>query len=124
MISKHPDVAECAVFGIENNLKGQLLLGEFVLKSVINRNLEEIRRKIAQMVRNQIGTIDCYRDTVIVDRLPKTRSDKILRGILRKIADGQHYAMHATTDDPKILSEIEVKLKSIGLGKKSDTHYL
>lgn len=118
VISKHPDVAECAVFGIEDSLKGQLPLGLIVLKSGVNRDSKQIKQEIAQMVRNQIGPIACYRDTVIVERLPKTRSGKILRGILRKIADGQSYTMPATIDDPAILVEIEEKLRSIGLARK------
>ncbi len=118
VISKHPDVAECAVFGIEDSFKGQLPLGLIVLKAGVNRDPNEIKQEIAQMVRNQIGPIACYRDTIIVERLPKTRSGKILRGILRKIADGQSYTMPATIDDPAILIEIEEKLRSLGFGKK------
>ncbi len=118
VIATHPDVAECAVFGVEDGFKGQLPLGLVVLKAGVNRDLNEIKQEIAHMIRNQIGPIACYRDTVIVERLPKTRSGKILRSIMRKIADGQSYTMPATIDDPAILLEIEEKLTQIGLGKK------
>ena len=103
VIATHPDVAECAVFGVEDGFKGQLPLGLVVLKAGVNRDLNEIKQEIAHMIRNQIGPIACYRDTVIVERLPKTRSGKILRSIMRKIADGQSYTMPATIDDPAIL---------------------
>lgn len=118
VIAKHPDVAECAVFGVEDSFKGQLPLGLVVLKSGVTRDHNEIKQEIAQMIRNQIGPIACYRETVIVERLPKTRSGKILRSIMRKIADGQPYDMPATIDDPAILIEIEGKLKQIGYGKR------
>lgn len=118
VIATHPDVAECAVFGVEDSFKGQLPLGLVVLKAGVNRDLNEIKQEIAHMIRNQIGPIACYKDTVIVERLPKTRSGKILRSIMRKIANGQSYTMPATIDDPAILLEIEEKLTQIGLGKK------
>lgn len=118
IISKHPDVAECAVFGVEDNLKGQLPIGTVVLKAGVNRDVAQIKKELAQMIREQIGPIACYKDTAIVARLPKTRSGKILRGTMRKIADGQPYTTPATIDDPAILGEIEEALKLIGYGKK------
>ncbi len=117
IIAKHPDVAECAVFGVEDNLKGQLPVGTVVLKAGVNRDPAELKKELAQMIREQIGPIACYKDTAIVARLPKTRSGKILRGIMRKIADGQPYSMPATIDDPAILGEIEEALKQIGYAK-------
>ena len=118
IIAKHPDVAECAVFGAEDNLKGQLPVGTVVLKAGVNRDPAELKKELAQMIREQIGPIACYKDTAIVARLPKTRSGKILRGTMRKIADGQPYSMPATIDDPAILGEIEEALKQIGYAKK------
>lgn len=118
IISKHPDVAECAVFGAEDSLKGQLPIGTVVLKAGVTRDPAEIKKELAQMIREQIGPIACYKDTAIVARLPKTRSGKILRGTMRKIADGQPYSMPATIDDPAILGEIEEALKQIGYAKK------
>jgi propionyl-CoA synthetase len=118
IISKHPDVAECAVFGAEDNLKGQLPVGTVVLKAGVNREPADIKKELAQMIREQIGPIACYKDTAVVARLPKTRSGKILRGTMRKIADGQPYSMPATIDDPAILGEIEEALKQIGYAKK------
>ncbi len=118
IISKHPDVAECAVFGVEDNLKGQLPVGTVVLKAGVSREHTEIKKELTQMIREQIGPIACYKDTAVVARLPKTRSGKILRGTMRKIADGQTYSMPATIDDPAILGEIEEALKQIGYAKK------
>ncbi len=119
VIAKHPDVAECAVFGVEDSLKGQLPIGVVVLKAGVTRDHAEIKKELVQMIREQIGPIACYKDTAIVARLPKTRSGKILRGTMRKIADGQPYTMPATIDDPAILGEIEEALKLIGYAKKS-----
>ncbi len=118
IISTHPDVAECAVFGAEDNLKGQLPLGTVVLKAGVSRDPAELKKELSQMIRDQIGPIACYKDTAIVARLPKTRSGKILRGTMRKIADGQPYSMPATIDDPAILGEIEDAMKQIGYAKK------
>ncbi len=118
IISKHPDVAECAVFGVGDNLKGQLPVGTVVLKAGVSREHAEIKKELTQMIRDQIGPIACYKDTAVVARLPKTRSGKILRGTMRKIADGQTYSMPATIDDPAILGEIEEALKQIGYAKK------
>ncbi|MEW6116305.1 MAG: propionyl-CoA synthetase [Nitrospirota bacterium] len=118
IIAKHPAVAECAVIGAADSLKGQLPVGFIVLKAGANGNSEKIKEELVQMVRGQIGPIACYRETAVVARLPKTRSGKILRGIMRKIADGQEYRMPSTIDDPAILGEIEEALKGIGYAKK------
>ncbi len=120
IIAKHPDVAECAVFGAEDNLKGQVPVGVAVLKAGVSRDSEEIKRELVRMIREQIGPIACYKDTAVVARLPKTRSGKILRGIMSKIADGQPYSTPATIDDPAILGEIEDALKQIGYNKKEE----
>jgi propionyl-CoA synthetase len=118
IIAKHPSVAECAVIGAADALKGQLPLGFVVLKAGVDGKSETLRHELVTMMRGQIGPIACYKDTAIVARLPKTRSGKILRGIMRKIADGQEYRMPSTIDDPTILGEIEDALKGLGYAKK------
>ena len=118
IVATHPDVAECAVIGAADSIKGQLPLGFVVLKSGVNRDGAEIKGELKLKIRNEIGPIACYRDTCIVARLPKTRSGKILRGTMRKIADGEQYSAPSTIDDPAILGEIEKALNSIGYGKK------
>jgi propionyl-CoA synthetase len=114
VVSTHRDIAECAVIGVHDNIKGQVPIGLCVLKAGVNRSEEEIRNELARMVRNTIGAIACYKETAVVKRLPKTRSGKILRGTMRKIADGEPYAVPSTIDDPAILGEIENSLKGIG----------
>ncbi len=118
IVATHPDVAECAVIGAADSIKGQIPLGFVVLKSGVNRDGAEIKGELKLKIRNEIGPIACYRDTCIVARLPKTRSGKILRGTMRKIADGEQYSAPSTIDDPAILGEIEKALNSIGYGKK------
>jgi len=113
VIAKHPDVAECAVVGRKDEFKGQLPLGLVVLKSTVQRDHEEIKKELVQMVRDQIGAVASFKEVVIVPRLPKTRSGKILRGTIRKIADGESYTVPSTIDDPAILNEIEEALKTI-----------
>jgi propionyl-CoA synthetase len=116
VISKHPNVAECAVVGREDGMKGQVPLGFVVLKSNVTRKPEAIVAELVQMVRDQIGAIACFKQALIVTRLPKTRSGKILRAIMRKIADGSKYTIPPTIDDPAILKEIEEQIKEIRLG--------
>ena len=114
VLASHPDVAECAVIGVADDLKGQLPLGFLVLKSGVTRDLSEILQEVTQMVREQIGPVAAFKTATIVKRLPKTRSGKILRGVMQKIADSQGYTMPATIDDPAILAEIEEALKQVG----------
>jgi propionyl-CoA synthetase len=118
VLSTHPDVAECAVIGPEDDLKGQVPVGLCVLKSGVGRPQDEIVSEVVAMVRKEIGPIAAFKQAVVVDRLPKTRSGKVLRGTMRKIADGQEFAIPSTIDDPAILSEIEDALKTLGYGKK------
>jgi len=118
IISTHPDVAECAVIGVGDNLKGQLPVGFAVLKAGVKKDPDEISKELAMLIRDQIGPIACYKETAIVARLPKTRSGKILRGTMRKIADGEEYKAPSTIDDPVILTEIEGALKDIGYARK------
>ncbi len=117
IVATHPDVAECAVLGVADNLKGQVPLGFFVLKAGVTRSSEEIGKECVQMVRDQIGPVACFRQATEVPRLPKTRSGKILRGTMRKIADNEDYRMPSTIDDPTVLDEIEEAIVKIGYGK-------
>lgn len=120
VLASHPDVAECAVIGAADPLKGQVPLGFLVLKAGVERAREsEIVREVAQMVRERIGPVAAFRTATVVKRLPKTRSGKILRGIMQKIADSEQYKMPATIDDPAILPEIEEALKCLGYAKGS-----
>jgi len=118
VVATHKDVAECAVIGVHDTLKGQLPLGLVVLKSGAHGSDEDIRKELSFMVRNTIGPIACYKETCVVKRLPKTRSGKILRGTMRKIADGESYVMPSTIDDPATLEEIEVALRKAGYAHK------
>ncbi len=118
VLSTHRDVAECAVIGVHDGLKGQVPLGLVVLKAGVTTSEEEIRKELSAMVRETIGPIAGYRETCVVKRLPKTRSGKILRGIMRKIADSAPYAMPSTIDDPAILGEIDEALKKAGYAQK------
>ncbi|GAB4334140.1 MAG: propionyl-CoA synthetase [Desulfobulbaceae bacterium] len=114
VIATHPAVAECAVIGTDDQLKGQKPIGFIVLKAGVDQDHEEIKKDLVQMIRNQIGPIACYKETAVVKRLPKTRSGKILRGTMRAIAAGKEYRMPSTIDDPAILDEITQDLKSMG----------
>ncbi|AWK85552.1 propionyl-CoA synthetase [Azospirillum thermophilum] len=114
VLSSHKDVAECAVIGVADDLKGQVPLGFVCLKAGVTRPHEEIVKEIVQLVREQIGPVADFKRAVVVDRLPKTRSGKILRGTMQKIADNQDYKTPATIDDPGILPEIAVALQSLG----------
>jgi propionyl-CoA synthetase len=118
VVATHPSVAECAVFGTEDQLKGQLPVGLVVLKAGVEQDLEELKADLVKMVRSQIGPIACYRETSIVTRLPKTRSGKILRGTMRAISNGKEYRMPSTIDDPTVLDEITESLKAMGYPKK------
>ncbi|MDP2699874.1 propionyl-CoA synthetase [Thalassospira sp.] len=117
VLSGHPDVAECAVIGVHDDLKGQLPLGFLVLKSGVDRDGDEIVREVVAMVRDQIGPVAAFKQATIVDRLPKTRSGKILRKTMRSIADGEAWNPPATIDDPAILPEIAEALRDIGYAK-------
>ncbi|MCD6151613.1 MAG: propionyl-CoA synthetase, partial [Deltaproteobacteria bacterium] len=98
IVATHPDVAECAVLGVEDNLKGQVPLGFFVLKAGVTKDPKEIAKECVQMVRDQIGAVASFRQATVVNRLPKTRSGKILRGTMRKIADNEDFRMPSTID--------------------------
>jgi len=114
VLADHADVAECAVTGVLDALKGQAPLGFLVLNDGCDRPSEEICAEVVQMVRDRIGPVAAFKQAVVVRRLPKTRSGKILRGVMRKIADGGDWQMPATIDDPEVLEEITQSLNSIG----------
>ena len=116
VIAEHPDVAECAVMGVEDQLKGQIPVGLLVLNAGVQRDDEDIVKEVIQKVRDQIGPVAAFKTATVVKRLPKTRSGKVLRGTMRSIADRKEYRMPATIDDPEILSEIKVSLNKIGYG--------
>jgi propionyl-CoA synthetase len=111
VLASHPDVAECAVIGVADELKGQLPLGLLVLKAGVERPPDEIVTEVVQLVRERIGPVAAFKSAVVVERLPKTRSGKILRGTMRRIADGETYTTPATIDDPEILEEIAEALR-------------
>lgn len=114
VLSGHPDVAECAVMGVADKLKGQVPLGMVVLKSGVSRGEAEICPELVALVRQKIGPVAAFKTCTVVLRLPKTRSGKILRGTMRAIADGTEWKMPATIDDPAILDEITESLKAVG----------
>ena len=118
VVAQHRDVAECAVIGAQDSLKGQLPVGLVVLKAGIVREEGDLKKELVQMIRNEIGPIACFKEATAVTRLPKTRSGKILRSTMRKIADGEPYPIPSTIDDPSILGEIEDALKKIGYAQK------
>ncbi|MEQ3708320.1 MAG: AMP-binding protein [Tateyamaria sp.] len=117
VLAGHPDVAECAVVGVSDPLKGQAPLGLLCLTKGVNRPHDEIRAECVKRVREQIGPVAAFKLALVVDRLPKTRSGKILRATVVKIADNEAFKMPATIDDPVILDEIRDALQTIGLAK-------
>ncbi len=117
VLSDHQDVAECAVLGVEDSLKGQVPVGFIVLKAGVERSNEEIVKEVVQMVRDRIGPVAAFKTATVVKRLPKTRSGKILRGTIQKIADNKEFNIPATIDDPTILGEMEDALNKLGLAK-------
>ena len=114
VLAAHNDVAECAVIGVADQLKGQIPVGFLVLKAGVNRPLSEIETEVVAMVRRRIGPVAAFKTAVVVDRLPKTRSGKILRGTMQKVADRETWKMPATIDDPEIMAEIEAALEQAG----------
>jgi propionyl-CoA synthetase len=114
VLASHEDVAECAVIGAADELKGQLPVGLLVLNAGAERAEDEIVEEVVRLVRDRIGPVASFKRAVVVERLPKTRSGKILRGTIRRIADGDEYTTPATIDDPAILEEIAQALQQIG----------
>jgi propionyl-CoA synthetase len=116
VLAAHPDVAECAVVGIKDELKGEVPCGFVVLKSGAKSAPDQIERELVALVREKIGPVATFKIALTVARLPKTRSGKILRGTMKKIADGDPWTMPATIDDPAVLTEIGTALRSKGIG--------
>jgi propionyl-CoA synthetase len=116
VLSSHSDVAECAVIGVADSLKGEIPCGFIVLKAGVNRPVAEIEQECIALIREKIGPVASFKLAIAVARLPKTRSGKVLRGTMKKIADNQSWTIPATIDDPLILNEIESALKGKGLG--------
>ena len=114
VLASHPDVAECAVIGVADDLKGQLPFGFLCLNAGCDRDEAEIVKEVVKLVRDQIGPVAAFKHAVVVNRLPKTRSGKILRGTMVKIADGEAFKTPATIDDPAILDEIRTALQKVG----------
>ncbi|MFB2593229.1 propionyl-CoA synthetase [Paracoccus sp. p4-l81] len=114
VLASHPDVAECAVIGVADALKGQSPLGFVCLKKGVTTSPEKVAKDVVKLVRERIGPVAAFKTAVVVDRLPKTRSGKILRATMVKIADGETYKMPATIEDPAVLDEITEALKTVG----------
>ena len=110
VVASHHSVAECAVIGIRDSLKGQIPVGFVVLKSGVHSEEEDIQRELIQLVRDEIGPVASFKKVIIVERLPKTRSGKILRKIMRHIADGESFQTPSTIEDPQVLSEIDQRM--------------
>jgi propionyl-CoA synthetase len=117
VVAGHPDVAECAVVGVDDSLRGQVPIGFTVLKAGVTRDKSEIIKELICMVRQHIGAIAYFKSVAVVKNLPKTRSGKILRGVIQKIADNKEYKIPSTIDDPAILEEMEQVLTQIGYAK-------
>jgi len=117
VVAKHQDVAECAVLGANEQLKGQVPIGFAVLKAGVDRDPQEIVKELVQMVRSDIGAVACFKQCAIVKALPKTRSGKILRATMRKIVNGEEYVVPSTIEDETVLGVIEEAATELGLGK-------
>jgi propionyl-CoA synthetase len=117
ILAAHPDVAECAVIGVKDSLKGQVPLGFVVLKAGTDREADVLMAELVEMVRDTMGPVAAFRQACIVARLPKTRSGKILRGTMRRIADSEAYSVPATIEEPQVLEDITEVLRGIGLGR-------
>ena len=116
VVAEHPDVAECAVVGVADAMKGQVPCGFVVLSAGVSRDTAAIEREVVALVRDRIGPVAAFKTVITVKRLPKTRSGKILRGTIQKIADKEAWTMPATIDEPAILDEITLALNERGIG--------
>ena len=117
VLAGHPDVAECAVIGVSDALKGQSPMGFLCLNAGTQKAAEDVAAECVKLVREKIGPVAAFKLATVVQRLPKTRSGKILRATMVKIADGEDFKMPATIDDPAILDEIAEALKGLGYPK-------
>jgi propionyl-CoA synthetase len=118
VLASHPDVAECAVVGVADELKGEIPMGFVVTKAGVARGDAEIVRELVDLVRDRIGPVASFKVAAVVKRLPKTRSGKILRGTIKRMADGVEYTVPATIDDPVILDEIAESLGALGYPRR------
>ena len=118
VLTSHPDVAECAVVGVADDLKGQLPIGFLVLQAGTERSSDDVVSDVVHAIRNSVGPVASFKSAVVVDRLPKTRSGKILRGTIAKIADGTPWSMPPTIDDPAIFDELGSALATLGYPKR------
>lgn len=116
VLSSHPDVAECAVVGVSDQLKGQVPVGFVVLKTGVDKPEAEVAAELVALVRDEIGPVAAFKEARVVRALPKTRSGKVLRGTIRSMADGEPWRMPATIEDPAVLDEVRDVL--IGLGRQ------
>jgi propionyl-CoA synthetase len=114
VLASHPDVAECAVIGVNDTLKGEVPLGLVVLKAGATRDRAELVSELVELVRQRIGPVASFKAATTVKRLPKTRSGKVVRGTIKKIADGTPYTVPPTIDDPATLEEMAVALAGLG----------
>ncbi len=119
VLAAHPDVAECAVVGVFDPIKGEVPVGFVVLKAGVQRTEEDVDGELVERVRESIGAFACFKSGLVVKALPKTRSGKVLRGTMKKIADNVEYALPATIDDPAVLADIAERLKAIGYAGRS-----
>ena len=117
ILADHPDVAECAVIGVADDLKGQVPVGFAVLKAGVDRDSDQVATELVVMVRERLGPVASFKQAVVVARLPKTRSGKVLRGTMRRIADGEAWDLPATIEDPVVLGEITDALVSAGYAR-------
>jgi propionyl-CoA synthetase len=117
VLANHPDVAECAVIGVADELKGQIPLGFLCLNNGCNRAHSDIVQEVISLVRGKVGPVAAFKLACVVDRLPKTRSGKILRATMASIADNKPFKAPATIDDPIVLDEIQNELQILGFGK-------
>ena len=120
VVAKHKDVAECAVVGVADAMKGQVPAGFIVLNAGVNRPAQEVEDEVVKLVREEIGPVAAFKTVMTVKRLPKTRSGKILRGTMRQIDDCEPWKLPATIDDPAILDEITGAMSARGLLRPAD----
>jgi propionyl-CoA synthetase len=119
VLAAHPDIAECAVIGVADEIKGEVPVGFVVTKAGVERPERDVIKELIERVRERIGPVAAFKTALLVKRLPKTRSGKILRGTMKKIAEGAEYGVPATIDDPAILGEIAEALTHAGYPKGS-----
>jgi propionyl-CoA synthetase len=117
VLAGHPDVAECAVIGAADELKGEVPIGFVVLKAGVARPERDLVAELVERVRTTIGAFACFRTAIVVKGLPKTRSGKILRGTMKKLADGVDYTVPATIEDAGVLTDVGARMKESGLGQ-------